>query len=89
MPKGYVTMTPVSPTYELVQLLRLNGVMVERGCDHQHVRVQLAKGLQFEHMSVQALKKRFGPGTTSYNILTKHPRANTILKVPAYKASRA
>lgn len=90
MVKGYVQMPAPSETYELVQLLRLNGVRVERT---RSGGFKITRASQFiwtpKELTVAEFKKQFGHGTVEYEVLCKHPRASTIIKSRPTKRSLA
>lgn len=82
MPKGYIQTPNPSEAYELVQLLRLNGVSVVRAGDCFKVHMAMNGSWKSKAMVLTAreFKARFGPGTTEHMLLMQHPKAGAIIK---------
>lgn len=82
MPKGYNSARR-APTkmYELVQLMRLNGfnVTLDVGGLYRVKRRGKSKWTQYVLTGAQ-MREKYGPGTTAYMIMTRHPRAATIVR---------
>ena len=75
----------VSKMYELVQLLRLNDFNVELLPEQlYYVRKRGNKWIP-RAMTGAEVRAMYGPGTTAYELLLRHPRAGTIIKCKEHK----
>lgn len=74
--------TDRSESYEIVQLLRVNGAQITRdGVQHVILRMGHQGKWNKHRLSLGELRKRYGYGTAAYDILRRHPRASSVQKI--------
>jgi hypothetical protein len=76
----YANMYERNVTYEVVQLLRINGAEVTRTTNRSFL-LRLGRGRgkwNARELSLKQLLKEYGPGTLAYTILRGHQRAHTV-----------
>jgi hypothetical protein len=85
--KGYADAhkSAYSQSYELVQLLRVNGMQIVRDGRDIILRMGHQGTWTRRRFTTRELVQQYGPGTLEYRLLRKHPRASTVKRVMQHK----